>query len=200
MGGMVDDLLGYTRTQLGSGWTMSPVAGDIAEACESAIEDARATYPDTNFELEAKGDLQGAFDPIRMHQLLINLLLNAAQYGAKREPVAVVATRHDDGSAKVQVINRGPVVSAASLREIFKPLVQLVPGTGAIHPSQARPLACSAAEIGSCWSSYSCEQGAAGGEKIAAIAAPTWGVGHHPRREQHAARFSLRRSFTRFFP
>jgi len=139
MGRMVDDLLSYTRTQLGHGWTMSRVPGNLADACESAIEDARASYPETTFELDARGDLKGDFDPTRMHQLLINLLLNAAQYGARHEPVVVTATRDDD-SASVQVNNRGPVVSDASLKEIFKPLVQLVPGTGEGRPKTSMGL------------------------------------------------------------
>lgn len=124
MGGMVDNLLGYTRTQLGSGISVSPLPGDLTEACEAAIADARATYPDARFELDAEPGLRGSFDPIRMHQLLINLLLNAAQYGTAGEPVRVHVDRHE-GSARVQVINRGPVIAESALREIFRPLVQL---------------------------------------------------------------------------
>ncbi|HET6604216.1 MAG TPA: sensor histidine kinase [Xanthomonadaceae bacterium] len=134
MSAMVDDLLGYTRTQLGGGMPMSPVGGDVAEACELAVADARATYPETTFELDTTADLHGAFDPVRMHQLLVNLLLNAAQYGAKGEPVLVTA-RRDGASAHVQVNNRGPVISESSLREIFKPLVQLAAGPGDARPT-----------------------------------------------------------------
>jgi signal transduction histidine kinase len=138
MRGMADDLLGYTRTQLGSGMPMSPVDGDMAEACEAAVTDARATYPDTRFELDAASNLQGAFDPVRMHQLLVNLLLNAAQYGARDRPVVVMARRQGD-SAHVQVNNRGPVITEASLREIFKPLVQIA-GTDDTPPSSSMGL------------------------------------------------------------
>lgn len=139
MRGMVDDLLGYTRTQLGSGMPMSPVDGDMAEACESAVADARAAYPETRFELDTRAEVQGKFDPVRMHQLLVNLLLNAAQYGAKGEPVLVVARRHDD-AAQVQVNNRGPVITEASLREIFKPLVQIAADAADTRPSSSMGL------------------------------------------------------------
>jgi signal transduction histidine kinase len=139
MNGMVDDLLGYTRTQLGNGWTMSPERGDIAQACASAIEDAQASYPGTVFTLDSQGDLHGDFDPTRLHQLLINLLLNAAQYSANHAPVRITAARRGD-SACVAVNNHGPAISAPSLREIFKPLVQLVPGSGDGRPKTSMGL------------------------------------------------------------
>ena len=139
MSGMVDDLLGFTRTQLGNGMTMSPVDGDMAEACESAIADARATYPGATFELDAGDDLRGAFDPVRMHQLLVNLMFNAAQYGSPGEPVRVVARRRGT-AVRVQVNNRGPAIPAASLREIFKPLVQLTVASGDTRPKSSMGL------------------------------------------------------------
>jgi signal transduction histidine kinase len=136
MSGMVDDLLGYTRTQLGKGMTTSRVNGSMAEACESAVADARATYPNTRFELDTAADLQGSFDPIRIHQLLINLLLNAAQYGTADEPVLITARRHG-ASVRVTVNNRGPVISESSLRDIFKPLVQLASGSDDPHAAKS---------------------------------------------------------------
>lgn len=139
MSGMVDDLLGYTRTQLGSGMAMSPVDGDMAEACESAAADARAMYPGTTFDLDTASGLQSAFDPVRMHQLLTNLLANAAQYGAKGEPV-VLRARRDGDSVQVRVNNRGPVIPDSSLREIFKPLVQIGAGSGDARPSSSMGL------------------------------------------------------------
>lgn len=134
MSAMVDDLLGYTRAQLSGGLTMSPVAGDLAEACDSAVADARATYPEAAFEFDATADLVGAFDPVRMHQLLVNLMLNAAQHGARSEPIFVSARRHGT-AAHVRINNQGPVIPESSLRTIFKPLVQLAAGSGEARPS-----------------------------------------------------------------
>jgi signal transduction histidine kinase len=139
MGGMVDNLLGYTRYQFGQGLSVAPAPGDIVDACHAAIADARATYPDNLFELDAPTGLQCAFDPIRMHQLLINLLLNAAQYGAPGEPVLVQAARHD-GWASIRVNNRGALIPESALREIFRPLVQLVAPTGDTRPKSSMGL------------------------------------------------------------
>jgi signal transduction histidine kinase len=133
MGGMIDNLLGYTRTQLGNGLTVSLQPGDLADACRAAVVDAQATYPDTRFELEMEPDIECVFDPIRMHQLLNNLLLNAAQYGAAEERVLIQVARDAD-AAHVSVNNRGAVIPEAALLEIFRPLVQL-----AADPDDARP-------------------------------------------------------------
>jgi signal transduction histidine kinase len=139
MAGMVDNLLGYTRSQLGRGMSLSPVPGDVVEACQAAIADALATYPETRFELDATAGLEGVFDPIRVHQLLINLMLNAAQYGARGEPVRIRAER-DGGCARVRVNNRGAVIPESALREIFRPLVQLAADTGDERPKSSMGL------------------------------------------------------------
>ncbi|MGZ5195421.1 MAG: ATP-binding protein [Ramlibacter sp.] len=124
MKSMVADLLGYTSSHLGGGMPMQPKPGDLRPVCESALEDARATHPDTRFEFTAGPDLQAVFDAVRLHQLLINLLVNAGQYGEKDHPVLMDA-RIAGEEVVVTVTNAGPPIPAASQEAIFKPLVQL---------------------------------------------------------------------------
>ena len=133
MGSMVEDLLGYTRTQLGSGMPMSLAPADVRTICEAAVEDAGATHPGTRFDFHADGDLTGSFDGVRLHQLVTNLLVNAAQYGAKDRPVLLVARREPD-VVVVQVTNDGPPIPEASWRSIFKPLIQLPAGEEDTRP------------------------------------------------------------------
>jgi signal transduction histidine kinase len=124
MTAMVEDLLGYTRTQLGGGIpvVLSPVS--IEAACKSAIADASAVHPGTEYRLDSRGELHGEFDHVRLHQLFTNLLVNAAQYGEKGQPVTMNAYREDQGIV-VETINYGPVIPEAAKMSIFKPLVQL---------------------------------------------------------------------------
>lgn len=133
MGSMVADLIGFTRTQLGSAMPTSVAVADVRAVCEAAIEDASSTHPGTRFELHAAGELFGSFDAVRLHQLFTNLLVNAAQYGAKDMPV-VLDARRDQDNVLVVVTNHGPPIPEASWRSIFKPLVQL-----AIGEEDARP-------------------------------------------------------------
>ena len=96
MRGIVDDLLGFARIQLGSTIPIKPAPGNLREVCETAIDNSSAAYPNCPFLLNAEGDLTGTFDSIRLHQLVTNLLLNAAQYRAKDSPVVVFAAGAPD--------------------------------------------------------------------------------------------------------
>ena len=133
MSSMVEDLIGYTRTQLGAGMPTVKHDADVKDICQAAIEDAGATHPDTAFELETEGHLTGHFDSVRLHQLFTNLLVNAAQYGGNEVPVRMVA-RASPEHIMVDVVNAGPVIPAESLETIFSPLLQL-PGVA----EDARP-------------------------------------------------------------
>ena len=124
MNSMVADLLGYTRTQLGSGMPIVASLVDVGIVCDSALEDAKAAHPLSQFELQVTGNTTGVFDGVRLHQLFANLLFNAAQYGDIDKPV-VLAIHGDEQGISVRVTNQGPPIPAESLGAIFKPLVQL---------------------------------------------------------------------------
>jgi signal transduction histidine kinase len=124
MSSMVEDLIGYTRTQLGAGMPTVLGDADLGDIGRAAIDDASATHPDARFELHTEGALNGRFDSVRLHQLLTNLLVNAAQYGTSAQPVRM-AIRGGPEDVTIEVTNDGPVIPAASLESIFSPLVQL---------------------------------------------------------------------------
>lgn len=124
MRAIIDDLLGFARVQLGSTIPVKPAPGDLREICETAIESSNAVYPDCSFLFSAKGDLTGSFDSIRLHQLVTNLLLNAAQYRAKDSQVAVIG-EGDADLLTIRVHNQGKKIPEESLEAIFTPLAQL---------------------------------------------------------------------------
>lgn len=133
MSKMVEDLIGYTRTQLGAGMPTELARVDLGDIVRAAVEDAGATHPEARFALELDGDLAGQFDSVRLQQLLTNLLVNAAQYGTDAAPVRVVATG-DAGQVQLKVINDGPVIPPESLESIFSPLIQLPAGDDVTRP------------------------------------------------------------------
>jgi signal transduction histidine kinase len=124
MTAMVNDLLEYARTQLGSAMPLTQKQADVKEICRAALHDASAAHPDCPFEFSASGDLTGAFDTVRLQQVITNLLTNAAQYRGGQHPVIIFAEGESD-AVVVQVRNFGPVIRPESLQEIFNPLVQL---------------------------------------------------------------------------
>ena len=124
MAGMVEDLIGYTRTQLGGGMPTNMQATDIREVAAQALEDASSSHPGIEFTVDLSGDLCGQFDAVRLHQLLTNLLINAAQYGGRVAPV-VLRAHADARAVTLEVTNRGKAILPESLGSIFRPLVQL---------------------------------------------------------------------------
>lgn len=124
MGGMIRDLLEYTRTQLGRGIPVTPEDGNLERVCKGAINEVSLAYPQVAFRFESGGWLDGRFDRARIHQVTANLLNNAVMRG-KRGPPIYLIVRGDDQALTLQVRNEGPTIAPALLQVIFDPLVQI---------------------------------------------------------------------------
>ena len=133
MSTMINDLLEYSRTQLGGEIPIIPEPGDMQLICQAALDDVTAAHPECPFKLTVEGSLAGDFDAARLQQVFSNLLNNAAQYRSRSHPVLIHA-RGETDAVTVQVSNHGPIIPAESLRAIFDPLVQL-----SVNAEQAGP-------------------------------------------------------------
>lgn len=124
MSSMVNDLLGFSRTQLGSKIPIKAHPIDLASVCHRAIDDVNAMYPGSVFNLATEGNLSANLDGARLHQVICNLLINAAHYGSTEHAVEIEA-KEESCALTVKVTNRGPAIPPESLHAIFSPLVQL---------------------------------------------------------------------------
>lgn len=127
MANMINDLMGYTSTQLGGSMPHHPESCDLLPALQEAIEHATATYPGARFQVHAPAALVGRYDRSRLYQMFLNLLVNAARYSKEGCPV-IVEANDGSGDHRVTITNQGEPIPAASLESIFKPLVQLEEG------------------------------------------------------------------------
>lgn len=139
MSSMVQDMIGFTRTRLGGAIAIARRPADIGASCESAIADAEAMHPDCRYQFETHGDLHGEFDAMRLHQVLVNLFGNAGQYGARGQPVRIVARRVAEDLC-VEVHNGGGAIPDESLERIFDPMVRLRPDGDEPEPTASRGL------------------------------------------------------------
>lgn len=133
MNGMVNDLLGLARTQLGDGIPVERRACDLREVCTWAIDDAQAAHPRAIFALHVSGDATGQFDGPRLQQLLSNLATNAAQYGKPGTPITVDIVGEAD-QVLLKVSNQGAVIPGELLPTLFSSLVQLPAQEGNERP------------------------------------------------------------------
>jgi signal transduction histidine kinase len=118
---LLDDMVDFSRANLGVGISIVPSAGDLGALCAETAEEIRGSYPDSRIELSVVGDCRGLWDGKRVQQLLSNLVVNAIHYGARDEAVRI-AVRGEDANVCIEVANRGRPIDAATLLQIFEPL------------------------------------------------------------------------------
>lgn len=123
MGGLITDLLEYTRTRLGAGMPLERTACDMGAACEDALEAIRTGFPEHQFVQTLSGDLQLQADPARLRQALSNLLANAVQHGDSGSPITLSAAGEAD-AVMLKVGNAGEPIAVDALPNIFEPLVR----------------------------------------------------------------------------
>ena len=124
MTAMVDDLLALSSIKLSKGIQIKPVPVDVAALCRAAVVDATAMHPLSRYELACAGRMDACLDPVRIHQLLVNLLGNAAQHGTEGQPVQV-DVGGSDTEVCISVSNKGERMRDDALDAIFDPLIQL---------------------------------------------------------------------------
>lgn len=115
LGALVQRLL--DASQLESGPRLDLADVDLAEVARNAVERVRSqTDPGPEIAVEVPA-IVGRWDPVRLEQVLINLLSNAVTFGLRR-PIELRATR-DDGMVHVEVCDRGIGLAPAEIDRIF---------------------------------------------------------------------------------
>lgn len=135
MSGMVDDLLDFTRTRIGSGLSIAMVDTDLGQIAQEAVDEARGAFPSRTFELRVAGDVIGKADAERMKQVLANLLCNAADY-AYTSSAIWTDVWGTDAEIRLAVSNGGAAMSAEQMAVIFDPFKRLRQGTDDVPDSQ----------------------------------------------------------------
>lgn len=114
---MIDDLLVFARTRLGSVLPVALSEQDLARICRHAAEEIGALYPEAVIRVECPENLIVRCDPGRIGQLLFNLLSNAARYGAGE--IELTAMAEPAGWVWLEVANEGPPIPRRALPTLF---------------------------------------------------------------------------------
>ena len=121
---MIRDLLDFAGSRLGREMPLRPESRNLDETCNVALTELMAAHPGHSFEFEKEGDLRGRYDPIRIGQVLSNLLNNAVNHGDPGHPVRMRACGSAD-ELVVDVTNTGKTISPEVLQAIMDPVTRM---------------------------------------------------------------------------
>jgi signal transduction histidine kinase/CheY-like chemotaxis protein len=129
MARLLDDLLDLSRIERRSlslaieRADLVAIAGRAAETAEPLWKERRqrftARFPDSPLEIEG--------DPVRLEQVIVNLLTNASKYTGAGGQVTLALGR-EDGCATISVADTGVGILPEMLPQIFAPFSQGEPG------------------------------------------------------------------------
>ena len=135
MNTLVNDLIDYTRTHLGSILPIKPTQTNIALICQGTVDELRIANPGRTIEFDASGDMEGLWDGGRIAQVFSNLIGNALQHGTRSTPV-VVNIKSDKNHVLATVHNKGKPIEPEKIHALFEPLVRLADQGETDYPSE----------------------------------------------------------------
>jgi signal transduction histidine kinase len=124
MSKLIGDLIDFTRTHLGSGIPIKPKRMNLAEVCMNVVEELRTSHPERIIDFRGFAREDVFADDDRLAQVFSNMIGNALQYGARHLPIGVSISSTAE-EVSVAVNNKGPVIPAKKLGNVFEPLVRL---------------------------------------------------------------------------
>ena len=125
---LVEDLLDFTQSRVGSGLSVNLNLINLHDLVERTAEELKLSFPGRQFELRITGSGNCVADEDRLVQLLDNLVSNASVYGSEETPITISATT-EGATAMLQVHNGGLPIPADKISGIFEPLVRGHTGT-----------------------------------------------------------------------
>ncbi len=121
---LLDDLVEYARHRQGSGFAIDPHSLHLGSFARDTLDEIAAIRDGREIHLDIQGDLQGEWDPRRLHQALSNLIFNALKYGRPDAPIYISLDGTSPDEVKVAVQNTGEPIPQAALATLFDPFVR----------------------------------------------------------------------------
>lgn len=118
--GLVDDVMDFARVRLGSGFDVSRKDLDLDVEVRRVVDERASVHTDRAVDVVSEGDLRLVGDPLRLGQLVANLVGNALEHSATDARVTVTARGLAD-TVELIVHNAGAPIDAALLGDLFRP-------------------------------------------------------------------------------
>lgn len=118
---LIEDVLDFARGRLGGGIMVdATLVDDVTGRLLQVIDELRALRPDRPIDVQIYGSAPVYCDPVRLAQLLQNLLGNALTHSPPTAHIVVVI-RIDAADLALSVSNGGPALSESLMARMFEP-------------------------------------------------------------------------------
>lgn len=124
---LIEDLLSLSKIQEGR-LTLTSWPVDLGEVAADAVSQLRPTAESAGLRLEFAPPTDRNVvdaDPMRVRQILVNLLANATKFTPAGGCVSVGIARADNGDVLAWVRDEGPGIAHEDLERIFRPYEQV---------------------------------------------------------------------------
>lgn len=124
MAGLIDNVLDLARGRLGGGLVLERrQEASLPPLLQQVIDELQSAWPERTIHSNLRLPQPVSCDPVRIGQLVSNLLSNALTHGAADSPVAIEAGI-DDGELRLSVANAGERIPKAMIDRLFEPFVR----------------------------------------------------------------------------
>jgi len=116
---LTEDLLAAATLRHGD-LVVSPEVVDLSQQ----LGECATCFPDLDLELDCPPALAAYADPLRLQQILANLVRNAQKHGAEPVRIAAAPDPAQPGAVTIRVSDAGPGVPVALMPRLFEPYSQ----------------------------------------------------------------------------
>jgi signal transduction histidine kinase len=115
---LIGQFLDISRIRAGK-LSVRPIPTDLVALVREAS--SSITMQPGAIHVSAPPSLQATVDPVRIEQVLINLLDNAVRYSPEGSPIEVVVCGDESGMAEIAVRDHGPGIAIENRDRLFEP-------------------------------------------------------------------------------
>lgn len=121
MSQLIEQTMDFARTRLGHGVVLNREnVPDLVELARACAQELSSSGQSSKFEIRAEKAFSAKVDPVRLRQILSNLMGNAVHHGASGRPVTVEFTE-TAGNVRVTIHNEGKPIADEMMAVLFEP-------------------------------------------------------------------------------
>src|SRR5262249_33617640 len=120
MAALIETVLDFARGRLGGGFPLNREEIDLEPVLHQIVAELRSKWSDRHIEVEFELPHPVHADPVRIGQVLSNLLDNALAHGSAEAPVRLRARAHEE-TFHLSVCNAGTPIDPGTLDRLFLP-------------------------------------------------------------------------------